>query len=488
MKNFLMLQMLFSFSAFAQTKVAWIATSEASQWQKQNNLKVFTANTKPDVEIQLNQKQQTIEGFGACFNELGWTSLNNLPTKDREAILKELFAPNIGANFTICRMPVGANDFSRNWYSYNETDGDFDMKNFSIANDFETLIPFIKNAQKYNPALKLWASPWSPPTWMKYNKHYASRPVPDVSAWSAERLKTMRDSWGMDFSGISNGMKPEQTIKEGQDGFIQDEKYFKAYSLYFSKFIDAYKKQGIKIGMVMPQNEFNSDQVFPSCTWRASSLSKFISFLGPEMQKKGVDVFFGTMERGNEKLVDTLLTDPQSKPYLKGVGFQWAGKDAIAAIHKQYPNLNLYQSEQECGNGYNDWKYCTYTWNLMKHYLNNGVKAYMYWNISLNEGGVSTWGWHQNSLVVVDTLTKTFKYNYEYYLMKHLSHFVKPGAKRLKTNGEFNNLLAFINPDKSIIVVVQNNTKKAQKVNIKIGNKSITPLLDADSFNTFTLK
>ena len=79
----------------------------------------------------------------------------------------------------------------------------------------------------------------------------------------------------------------------------------------------------------------------------------------------------------NDKLVDTILTNAESSKYVKGVGFQWAGKEAIAAIHQQYPQLTLYQSEQECGNGKNDWKYCVYAWGLMKHYLNNGANAYM---------------------------------------------------------------------------------------------------------------
>jgi glucosylceramidase len=79
----------------------------------------------------------------------------------------------MSGNFTICRMPVAVNDFARDRYSYDETEGDFEMKNFSIVNDLQTLVPFIKNAKQYNPALKIWASPWSPPTWLKYNKHYA---------------------------------------------------------------------------------------------------------------------------------------------------------------------------------------------------------------------------------------------------------------------------------------------------------------------------
>ena len=124
----------------------------------------------------------------------------------------------------------------------------------------------------------------------------------------------------------------------------------------------------------------------------------------------------------------------------------------------------------------------------MKHYLTNGANAYMYWNTSLKDGGISTWGWHQNSLVSVDTVRHTYKYNYEYYLMKHLSHFVKPGAKRLTTTGGNNNLLAFINTDKSIVVVIQNESAAAKTVKIQIGNKQFSPTLEADSYNTFLLQ
>ncbi|MFI5185110.1 MAG: glycoside hydrolase family 30 beta sandwich domain-containing protein [Chitinophagales bacterium] len=483
MKIVLILKMLMMLAVVsdAQTKVEWISTSQQEPWKVEKSLQPSLAIVSADVEVQFNRPGQIIEGFGTCFNELGWTSLSLLSIKDRESIMKELFAPGVGANFTICRMPVGANDFSRKWYSYDETDGDFEMKNFSIANDLETLIPFIKNAQKFNPSLKLWASPWSPPAWMKYNKHYAARSVlGDVNFKS--------DEFGMDLTRINNGLEPGKEGKEGTDMFIQNEKYYKAYAVYFEKFIQAYRRQNIKINTVMPQNEFNSAQVFPSCTWTAAGLAKFISYLGPRMQSLGVSVFFGTVERANPKMVDTILTSPESSKYIKGAGFQWAGKGAIAAIHQQYPALTLYQTEQECGNGKNDWKYCVYTWSLMEHYFKNGANAYMYWNTSLKQGGISTWGWKQNSLVSVDTVNKTYKYNYEYYLMKHVSHFVKPGAKRLNTTGSFDNLLAFINPDKSIVIVTQNNGNEEKKIIVKIGNKTIAPVLKPNTFNTFLIK
>jgi glucosylceramidase len=485
-KNILFLSVLIiTLQANAQ-HVTWVASTKTENWKVKSFKGAADKSKSPDAEILTGSALQTIDGFGGCFNELGYTSLQLLSKKDRKTIMKELFAPGFGANFTICRMPVGANDFSLNWYSYDETEGDFDLKDFSIAHDLNTLVPFIMDAQKYNSQLQVWASPWSPPQWMKRNKHYAAAMVP-----TKEMIKRFaangRRMAGMDFSHIENGLKADQVGKEGTDMFIQDDKYFTTYANYFGKFIDAYKKEGINIGMVMPQNEFNSAQVFPSCTWTAYGLAKFVSYLGPQMEKRGVSIFFGTDERPNEKLADTVLTSPESAKYIKGMGFQWAGKGAIAGIHQRYPGLVLYQSEQECGDGQNDWQYCRYTWGLMKHYFNSGANAYMYWNISLKEGGISHWGWRQNSLVSVDTLAKTYKFNYEYYLLKHLSHYVKPGAKMLAVSGAFNNLLAFKNPDNSIVVVVQNDSETAKQVSIKVGDEVISPVLEGDSFNTFII-
>ena len=124
----------------------------------------------------------------------------------------------------------------------------------------------------------------------------------------------------------------------------------------------------------------------------------------------------------------------------------------------------------------------------MKHYINNGASAYLYWNISLLKGGFSRWGWQQNSLVTVDAGTKSYKYNAEYYLLKHVSHFVKPGAKLLQTSGVFDNLLAFINPDKSTVVVIQNEENSDRIRKIKAGKEIVEAKLGANSFNTFLIK
>jgi glucosylceramidase len=480
-KHFLFILFVFSQIVCAQKKVQMITTTEAAPWRTNLKLKVVKASPKTDIAINRSNSLQTIEGFGTCFNELGWTSLKSLSDTDVELIMKELFEPGYGANFTLCRMPIGANDFAQKWYSYNERDGDFLMENFSISNDLETLVPFIKNALKYNSKLKLWASPWSPPAWMKYNKHYAAKSLLGNSDLQSKE-------WGMDFRGINNGLPLEREGKEGTNMFIQEDQYLNSYALYFSKFIKAYRDQNININMVMPQNEFNSAQVFPSCTWTASGLAKFIGeYLGPEMKKLNVDIMFGTMERPSEVLVDTILTDPVASKYIEGVGFQWAGKDAIGGIHKRYPDLRLYQTEQECGNGDNDWKACKYSWNLLKQYMKNGANAYMYWNTSLKEGGISTWGWRQNSLVSVDTKNHTYQFNHEYYLMKHISHFVLPGAKLLETTGAFNDLLAFENLDKSLVIIIQNEKPNERKVSLKLNDTFYEITLQADSFSTISV-
>ena len=138
----------------------WISTTYSQPWQTLSTSNITQETTENVIKINTSQTAQAIEGFGTCFNELGWTSLNLLDNNEREDILNEMFTPGAGANFKICRMPVAANDFSIDWYSYNETDGDFEMKNFSIENDQKTLIPFINAAKQFNSDIRIWASPW----------------------------------------------------------------------------------------------------------------------------------------------------------------------------------------------------------------------------------------------------------------------------------------------------------------------------------------
>ena len=264
--------------------------------------------------------------------------------------------------------------------------------------------------------------------------------------------------------------------------------YLDTYARYFGRYVDAYAKMGIPIGMVMPQNEFNSAQPFPSCPWSAAGLASFLHYLGPEMSRRNVDVFFGTLERGNIKLLQTAMDDPKAGPFIKGVGVQWAGKNALSAIAHSYPNLSIIGSEQECGDGNNDWAYTGYCWQLMKTYFRNGASAYMYWNIALAQGAPSTWGWKQNSLVTVDTDAGTFRYTHDFYLLKHLTHFVEVGAHRQETSGTCDDALAFRNPDGTLIVLFRNELAHAQRVMVRSQQRTVALELPPDSIATLSLK
>ena len=471
MKNYLLIlsaAVVLASCTEKSTPVVWVSTGEQTGWNVIDTLwETTTVPESLDVIIDPEKTAQTIRGFGTCFNELGWISLGRLSAADRDSVLSEMFEPGKGAGFTYCRMPIGANDFAVDWYSYNETEGDFEMRNFSIENDMKTLVPFIKAALKYNPDLEIWASPWSPPSWMKYNRYYAL-------SWS----------W-TDDPRYANEMTEERLGMEGTDMFIQKPEYMQAYALYFSKFIDAYRQQGIRIFGVAPQNEFNSCQPYPSCTWTARGLREFIGkYLGPAMAEKKVDVIFGTVERANVRLVDTVLQDSDCMKYVKTVAFQWAGKGAIPEVHERYPEMTLIQSESECGDGRNEWSFCLYTWDMMKHYLSNGASAYEYWNTSLSDDGMSRWGWRQNSLVVVNEHDKSFRFTHEYYLMKHFSRFVRPGAKRVETSG-YDDLLAFLNADGSLAVVAVNKGTVPRTLSIQVGDRVFKPTLAAGTINSF---
>lgn len=199
------------FGAFGQ-QLTWVSTTRAEHW-KPMSLSAAAGEIAANTVIHTDSTRQQITGFGGCFNELGWQSLQILPAGDQKTIFTELFSPGIGANFTICRMPVGANDFADSWYSYDEKPGDFSLSSFNIARDERALIPFIKTAQLYNPVLKLWASPWSPPTWMKTNGKYAAGMVPSHEVIAQYKARGVSMT-GMDFSHVENGLKPGESGRE----------------------------------------------------------------------------------------------------------------------------------------------------------------------------------------------------------------------------------------------------------------------------------
>ena len=182
-----------------------------------------------------------------------------------------------------------------------------------------------------------------------------------------------------------------------------------------------------------------------------------------------------------------MLLDDAARKVISGVGYQWGGKNAIAQTHESFPELRLMQTENECGNGENSWKYMEYVFDLMHHYFKNGVEAYTYWNMVLEEGGCSTWGWHQNSMITVNAAEGTYALEPEYYLMRHFAGFVQRGARLLKLRGRFAaNAMAFENPDGSVVLVVHNGQNDPFTLRCGLG-EGFTATLAPHSINTFVL-
>lgn len=441
-------------------KIKWISTTENEIW-KDNNPQFLEAGN--DTLELTGVKNQTIDGFGGCFNELGWIALSKIDEKERKKVISEIFHAENGCKFNFCRTPMGASDYADQWYSYNENDGDYSMDKFSIERDHSYLIPYIKEAQKLQPELKLFASPWSPPTWMKYPKAY--------------NYGTLR----------------------------MEKKVLEAYALYFKKYVEAYKKEGIHINQVHVQNEPFADQKFPSCLWTGEQYRVFIrDYIGPLFEKENLDteLWFGTLNgptpmsftfagmklQSYAEYVDRVLFDEEARKYITGIGYQWAGQNVIQRTHESFPELKLMQTENECGDGTNTWEYARYIFGLLRHYFNNGVNSYAYWNMVLEPKGNSTWGWQQNSMITIDPHTKTVIYNPEFYLMKHFSHFVAKGAVKLEAKGHFTGTsLAFENPNGEIVLIVSNDMDMNRKFTFKGNGKEFSVELKANSFNTIIL-
>lgn len=426
-----------------------ITTTESQPWQR-TALPVRTPMPGADLAI-TGERRQNWEGFGGCFNELGWIALGHLSETDRDCVMRSLFDPREGCRFNFCRLPIGASDYAAEWYSHNEQEGDLAMRHHSIERDERHLIPYIRAASAIRPDLTFFASPWSPPTWMKFPKAYNH----GTMIWKPEILD--------------------------------------AYALYFVKFVQAYQAAGIRISQVHPQNEPIADQKFPSCVWTGPQLRDFIrDHLAPAFRKYNIDaeIWLGTLNTDDyDGYVHTVLSDPETTPLVAGVGFQWMGKGAIGRTHASFPEKRIIQTENECGDGKNTWAYAGYVFNLIQHYVANGANAYVYWNMVLaTGGGLSTWGWAQNAMISIDPVRRCAVFNPEFYVMKHFSALVDPGATVMGLRGAWaGNALAFANPDGKLVLVVHNHydASRTLRVNGPCGAAVVT--LPPRSFNSLVL-
>lgn len=435
-----------------------------------------TVTTNADLTINDATTYQTWDGFGGSFNEMGWNVLTMLSTTERDRAIKLLFDAVDGAHFVFGRIPIGASDYAMDRYTLNETAGDYAMTNFSIARDRMRLIPFVKAALGYNANLRLWASPWTPPTWMKTT------------------------------TGTVSGAACTNTGTTAYDGgCMQDNaQMLQALALYLAKFVQEYGKEGIKIEAIHHQNEPGYATGYPSCLWSPALYTKFIStYLAPTFTSQNVTaaIYLGTMSNNDSgkdgTIVTTVNADATASKLIKGYGLQWNMRPIVAGLTSR--GLPIMQTEHQCGNypwqtatfksdkAPNDHAYGIETWTLIRDWILAGVNSYSAWNMVLDTIGTGIDAgrlWPQNALLTVDTTAKTLTATPAYYVFRHFSQYVAPGAKRVATSGTPVDALAFKNPDGSIVAVMYNAGTAARTVTLSIGGARLQLSVPASGFAT----
>lgn len=429
----------------------WVSSAPGEFW-KNNDIVDQESEADSRISINVHEQKQKISGWGGCFNERGWTALLSAEPEVRELILRDFFDPVDGCKFSLCRMPIGASDFAVDMYSLDDHEGDFAMEHFSIERDKKYLIPFIEAAMKYNPELKVWASPWSPPAWLK-------------------------------------------TSGEMICGHLrEDEESRKAYALYFQRFVEEYQKQGIPLFAIMPQNEPCWESLkYPACGYTIEENYDFMkNYLVPQFVENHVncEIWVGTIlnpEHGittGFDFVDRVLSDESLAGHIGGVGLQY-GKKAMKKTYEEYPDVELMMTETNCGEHENDYAYAESQFDDIVTYMEHGASSFMLWNMVLDETGSSLAGWQQNSPVVVHSDTKEVDWNAQYYAYKHFSRFVDKGSHRLECQCSGVNGTAFLAPDEqSIVVCFRNPDEKDKTVSIELNGQTLNIPVKGASFNT----
>ncbi len=445
-------------SRAGRAKLRHIATDEIGPWRELSAPEAATSGSPADLSIS-DDYTVTWQGFGGCFNELGWRALQHLAGPAREAVFDRLFHPAGELRLQHCRVPIGGNDYSEDWYSLDETPNDFALAHFSLERDRRALLPYVRAALARQPGLTLFASPWSPPTWMKQPPVY-------------------------------NGGKLIGT-KENLD----------AYARYLAKFVTAYAAEGVKIQQLHVQNEPTSSQKFPSCVMTGEELRVFIGgHLGPVFRELGCDaeIWLGTINgpegdfrsfnQGFNDYAFTVLQDAAARAFVRGISYQWGGKFVVWRTRLAYPEMPIVQSENECGDGTNSWRYAWYVADLFHHYLAQDVSAYCYWNMVLEPRGESTWGWAQNSLLTVNPETKSLIVNPEYHILRHYSAFIQRGDRRRHCERPWAaNAVAFANAQNETTLVVRNPFADPREIEIACNGRRWRVALPARSLNTVLL-
>lgn len=409
-------------------------------------------NSNPTIEVNEDQKFQSIDGFGYTLTGGSAGLINTLDENKKEALLKNLFSTEkdaIGVSYL--RISIGASDLSADTFTYNELPAgktDINQDNFSIAREMKDLVPILKKIVAINPAIKILGSPWTAPTWMKTNNS---------------------------FKGGS--LKPE---------------YYASYARYLVKYINAMKAEGINIDAVTIQNEPLHPGNVPSMYMEAKDQAAFIKkALGPIFKASGIKtkiiVYDHNADRPDYPI--TILNDAEAKQYVDGSAFHlYAGEiSALSKVHEAHPDRNLYFTEQWVGGPgkFNEdlkWHVSTLIIGATRNWSRNVLE----WNLAADPNyGPHTVGGCVTCLGAI-TISPEVTNNVAYYIIGHASKFVRPGSVRIGSNITDNlQNVAFKTPAGKTVLIVVNGNSAAKLFNIKSKGKIVSTELAAGSVATY---
>ncbi|MFK7810300.1 MAG: glycoside hydrolase family 30 beta sandwich domain-containing protein [Saprospiraceae bacterium] len=395
--------------------------------------------TEGEISVFVNPKKtfQNFIGIGGAITDASAEVFAKLSQDKQEELLDAYFGNN-GINYNIIRTSIHSCDFSSKSHTYIE-EGDAELKTFSIKQDRKFRIPMIKRATALiGNDLIFYASPWSPPPFMKSNKNML------------------------------------------QGGKLLPEHY-QTWANYFVKFIEAYEAEGIPVWGVTIQNEPMATQRWESCIYTASEERDFLKYnLGPTFEKAGMSDKKIVVWDHNRDLIshraNTIFEDPEAAKYAWGIGFHWyevwtGGNpkyENLANIKESFPTKNLLFTEgcQEKFSAahYYRWSNAERYGNSMINDFNNGTVGWTDWNILLDETGGPN---HVNNLcfapIHADLTTNELIYTPTYYYIGHFSKFIRPNASRISTTTSRSTIesTSFRNENGSFVTVVMNKTDQA---------------------------
>lgn len=441
---------------------AAITVSSPGAYGQEGTVRVLGSRSgSPDLTVVESTVYQQVDGFGGAFNEQGWDALAALDQGGREQALRLLFDSEDGARFRFGRLPIGASDYALDRYTLDDVAGDYAMEQFSIERDRRLLIPYVRAALAVQPALRLWASAWTPPPWLKTNGAYDS-----------------------------GAMRDEPTA-------------LGAYALYLARFVESYRAEGLTVQAVHVQNEPAQLTRYPSCLWTPELIRDFVrDHLGPTFEARGVpaEIWLGTLNTADPRYAGVVLEDAGARRHVRGIGVQWGALAITADLAASFPGLPLMQTETVCGNhpwepGFdpdrppNDHAYGELTCGRILAYLRAGVRSYMAWNMVLDAEGRnldSERPWPQNALLVVDRQSRRLAETAAYWAFRHFSSFVDVGAVRVGLTGTYADAIAFRNPGGGLVVVLQNAANQPRTLTLGARGELLEVDLPARGWATVT--